>query len=98
MSSSQTVEIAIDSLSYHGGRGVGRYDGMVVFVPGTAPGDLILARITERKARFWKVSWCVFCDHLLTVESLLVPSPDAAEAAPGSTSHMNSKYSKRIKS
>jgi 23S rRNA (uracil1939-C5)-methyltransferase len=42
----------IDSLSYNGGRGVGRHDGMVVFVPGTAPGDRVRVRVTERKPRF----------------------------------------------
>lgn len=46
------VELTIDSLSYFGGRGVGRTAGVVVFVPQTAPGDRIRARITERKPRF----------------------------------------------
>jgi 23S rRNA (uracil1939-C5)-methyltransferase len=46
------IELTIDSLSYNGGRGVGRVDGMVVFIPGTAPGDHVRARVTERKPRF----------------------------------------------
>jgi 23S rRNA (uracil1939-C5)-methyltransferase len=46
------VELTIDSLSYSGGRGVGRLDGMVIFVPAAAPGDRIRARITEVKPRF----------------------------------------------
>lgn len=49
---SETFELTIDSLSYNGGRGVGRYDGVVVFVPGTAPGDRVRVRVTERKPRF----------------------------------------------
>ena len=44
--------MTIDSLSYNGGRGVGRFEGIVVFVPGTAPGDRIRARITQHKQRF----------------------------------------------
>lgn len=48
----QIVELTIDSLSYNGGRGVGRYENIVVFVPGTAPGDRIRARITHQKPRF----------------------------------------------
>lgn len=44
--------MTIDSLSYNGGRGVGRYENIVVFVPGTAPGDRIRARITQQKPRF----------------------------------------------
>lgn len=48
------IEFNIDSLSYNGGRGVGRFEGVVVFVPYTAPGDLIRARVTEQKPRFWE--------------------------------------------
>ena len=52
-------------MSYHGGRGVGRVGGVVVFVPGTAPGDRIRARVTARKS------------NLIEAElvEVLVPSP-----------------------
>src|ERR1043166_5445895 len=45
-----TAEITIDSIAT-GGDGGGRANGMVVFVPRTAPGDLISARINA-KGRF----------------------------------------------
>ncbi|MGZ3721372.1 MAG: class I SAM-dependent RNA methyltransferase [Bdellovibrionales bacterium] len=48
------IELTIDSLSYNGGRGVGRYDGLVVFVPGTAPQDIVRVRITSKRAKFWE--------------------------------------------
>ena len=48
-----------------GGDGVGRSDGLVVFVPRTAPGDLALVRIDSRK-RFARG----------TLESVLEPSSD----------------------
>jgi 23S rRNA (uracil1939-C5)-methyltransferase len=44
------------------GRGA---DGLVVFVPFTAPGDRVRARITERRARFARA----------TIDELLEPSP-----------------------
>ncbi len=47
LSLGQEIEISIDRLAYHSGHGVGRYQGMVVFVPFTAPGDHILARVVE---------------------------------------------------
>ncbi|MCS7173404.1 MAG: 23S rRNA (uracil(1939)-C(5))-methyltransferase RlmD [Armatimonadetes bacterium] len=47
----QELDLRIDRLSY-GGRGVGRVDGYVVFVPYTAPGDLVRARITRTKRDF----------------------------------------------
>ncbi len=48
--------MTIDSLSYFGGRGVGRVggrtDGRVVFVPRTAPGDRVRVRVVADKGRF----------------------------------------------
>src|SRR5918998_5611506 len=42
------VELRVDSLA-HGGRGVARLDGYVVFVQGAVPGDRVRARIGKRK-------------------------------------------------
>jgi 23S rRNA (uracil1939-C5)-methyltransferase len=36
----------------HGGAALGRYDGRVIFVPYTLPGERVSARITEDKGRF----------------------------------------------
>ncbi len=44
-----TIRLEIESLAA-GGDGVGRVDGAVCFVPFTAPGDVVEARVT-RKAR-----------------------------------------------
>jgi 23S rRNA (uracil1939-C5)-methyltransferase len=48
----EVFELTIDSLSYSGGRGVGRHQGLVVFVPDTAPGDQVRVRVRTRKPRF----------------------------------------------
>ncbi len=47
----EQTEIEITGLAF-GGEGVGRIDGMVCFIPRTAPGDRARIRITERKKRF----------------------------------------------
>lgn len=47
----EVVEIAIDSLA-HGGAGVGRADGFVVFARGGLPGDRVRVEITGGKKRF----------------------------------------------
>ncbi|MFY9489099.1 MAG: 23S rRNA (uracil(1939)-C(5))-methyltransferase RlmD [Solirubrobacterales bacterium] len=47
----ETVELAIDSLA-HGGAGVGRTDGLVVFARGGLPGDRVVVEITGGKKRF----------------------------------------------
>lgn len=46
------IELTIDRLSYDGGRGVGRSDNLVFFVPKTAPGDKILATVTVIKKNY----------------------------------------------
>lgn len=50
----ETIEIKIDSLSYFGGRGVGRHQGVVVFISFTVPGDTVRARVTAKKSKFWE--------------------------------------------
>ena len=47
------VVVRIDSLAF-GGDGVGRCDGQVVFVAYAAPGDLLEARVIERKKSYLK--------------------------------------------
>ena len=67
--SGQELELVVDSLA-HGGAGVGRAEGFVVFVRGTVPGDRVLARIHKAKRSFAEAS----------VVELLEPSPDRIEA------------------
>ncbi|MBK5229954.1 MAG: 23S rRNA (uracil(1939)-C(5))-methyltransferase RlmD [Thermoleophilia bacterium] len=45
------VELSIESLA-HGGAGVGRTDGFVVFARGGLPGDRVVAEVTGGKKRF----------------------------------------------
>jgi len=47
----QKIQIQIESLA-HGGEGVGRYEGFTLFVPDTAPGDLVEAKIVELKKNY----------------------------------------------
>ena len=47
----ELLELEIDSLAF-GGRGVARAEGLVVFVAGALPGDLVRAEITKGKKRF----------------------------------------------
>lgn len=59
------LDLAIESVAYRG-NGVARYEGMVVFVPGVAPGEQVRARI-ERIHRTYAEA------RLLAVST---PSPD----------------------
>ncbi|MCC5905268.1 MAG: 23S rRNA (uracil(1939)-C(5))-methyltransferase RlmD [Balneolaceae bacterium] len=47
----QQIELRIDSTAFKG-KGVGRHEGRAVFVPGTAPGDLVEVRIVKKKKKF----------------------------------------------
>jgi 23S rRNA (uracil1939-C5)-methyltransferase len=62
------LELRIDRLA-HGGAGVARSDGYVVFVRGAVPGDLVRARITRSKRSFGEA------DAIELVE----PSPERVE-------------------
>ncbi len=45
------IQIQINGLT-HAGEGVGRHNSMAVFVPGTAPGDTVLAEIVNLKRNY----------------------------------------------
>lgn len=49
------LQLKIDSLAV-GGAGVARHDGLVYFIPETAPGDLITARVTGAKKNYAEAS------------------------------------------
>lgn len=68
---SDSVEVTIESVAA-GGDGVGRHEGIVVFVPRTAPGDRVRVRL-DRRRRFARGA----------LEEVLVPS--AARVQPPCT-------------
>lgn len=47
----EEVEITIDTTAFKG-KGIGRIDGLAVFVPNTAPGDRVKARIIKKKKKY----------------------------------------------
>ncbi|HEV2074855.1 MAG TPA: 23S rRNA (uracil(1939)-C(5))-methyltransferase RlmD, partial [Thermoleophilaceae bacterium] len=62
------LELSVESLA-HGGNGVARLDGYVVFVRGGFPGDRVRARVTKRKRSYAEAS----------AEELIDPSPERVE-------------------
>lgn len=60
----QLVELSIESTAFKG-KGVAKHDGIAVFVPGTAPGDRVKARIIKKKKRYREAK----------VEEVVEPSP-----------------------
>lgn len=62
------IQLTISDVAF-GGSGVARHEGMVVFVPFTAPGETVTARIVRRKKNFAEA-------ELITVEN---PSPERVE-------------------
>lgn len=47
----EVIELDIDSAAFKG-KGIGRIDGLSVFVPNTAPGDRVKARVIKRKKSY----------------------------------------------
>lgn len=63
------IPLEIQSVSSSEGSGVGRCEGMVVFVPGTAPGDKLTVRIVKVLS-----SYCYGIVH-----ELISPGPERIE-------------------
>ena len=63
------MDVPVDAIA-HGGAGIGRLDGYVVFVRGAVPGDRVRARITKSKRGYAEGS----------LVEVLEPSPDRIEA------------------
>jgi 23S rRNA (uracil1939-C5)-methyltransferase len=63
------IEFLIENMAY-GGRGLGRSDGLVVFVQGGIPGDRVSARIYKKKRDYAEAG----------MVELLSPSPDRVAA------------------
>jgi 23S rRNA (uracil1939-C5)-methyltransferase len=65
----ETIEIRIEKMVY-GGDGLARLDGQAVFVPFTAPGDLVKARVTQRRKGYLRAE----------VVEILEPGPGRRDA------------------
>jgi 23S rRNA (uracil1939-C5)-methyltransferase len=48
-----TIDLRISDVGY-GGRGVGRFEGAVVFVPRTLTGELVRVGVTKKRKRYWE--------------------------------------------
>jgi len=64
------IELIVDRTA-HGGQGVARVDGFVVFVKGGVPGDRVLARVFRKKKGYAEAG----------VLEVLAPSPDRIDPA-----------------
>ena len=46
----EIIEVELNTMA-HGGSALGRYNGQVVFVPYTIPGERVQARVVQQKGR-----------------------------------------------
>jgi predicted RNA-binding protein with TRAM domain len=78
------VTLKIDKL-VHGGDGLGRFDGLAVFVPRTAPQDVVQARIVSRRKHFLRAELLeILQDHRRRQYEILT---DAVYAEKGFDTH-----------
>jgi len=88
----EIIELHIDSVAY-GGKGVGRYEGFVVFVKNALPGQLLRVRIVKRRSSYAEgMSLEVLSESPLVVEA---PCPYFREC--GGCSYQNLPYSEQLK-
>ncbi len=73
------VEVDIHDVAF-GGRGVGRYEGCAVFVPGTLTGERVLVRLTKCRKKFAEAE---LLDILTPSESRIEPACVLCDRCPG---------------
>ena len=56
--------IKIEDISSDGD-GIGRYEGMAVFVDGAVPGDIVSAEVVKLKSVFWELRRMSFARHFV---------------------------------
>ena len=61
----QVIRVSVHGLG-HSGEGVGRYEGLTIFVPGGVPGDMLSAKVIEVKKNYARA----------VLVEVLEPSPD----------------------
>ena len=63
------IELEIDSLAY-GGEGIGKYNGLAVFIPDSVPGDKLKVTIISNKKSYAKG----------IIQEIITPSPNRIES------------------
>ncbi|MBN1901004.1 23S rRNA (uracil(1939)-C(5))-methyltransferase RlmD [Candidatus Sumerlaeota bacterium] len=85
------ITIRIEALSY-GGRGIGKYNGIVVFVSHTVPGDIVKVNVTKRKESYLEAD-------LLEIEEpspIRIPAPCPLFGVCGGCNWQNIPYEKQV--
>jgi len=65
---SNTIKTKIEKVIY-GGSGIATFDGIKVFVPYSAPGDVVQAKIVEKKSNY----------YVAKIKKIIAPSPQRTE-------------------
>ena len=87
----QTLELGIVSLSSEG-RGIGRFEGLAVFVPYTLPGDRITAKVTRLQKNFAEAELI----ELLSPSEYRISPVCPVFGSCGACSLMHAKYSAQL--
>lgn len=92
LSKNDKIELEIDALTSQGS-GVGRYNGLAVFVRGTVPGDRIVAHIIKR-SRNYAIG---IIDEILSPSSQRIESDCACSRQCGGCSFRHMTYDEELK-
>ena len=90
----ETFTLHIDRLTY-GGRGIGRHEGLAVFVPATAPGDRVQVRVVQRHKRHLEAELLQVLDP--SPQRRLPPCPVADRCGGCSWQHLHESAQRSAK-
>jgi tRNA/tmRNA/rRNA uracil-C5-methylase (TrmA/RlmC/RlmD family) len=88
------VEARVDGFT-HGGEGVVRLEGKAVFVPGTLPGERVVVRVVDDRARWARAELVEVVEP--SPDRVVPPLPDAGAIGGGDLAHAAPDAQRRLK-
>lgn len=85
------ISLKIETLSY-GGRGIGKYDGIVVFVSTAIPGDMVRVNVTKLKGNYLEADLL----EILEPSPIRISAPCPLFGSCGGCSWQNIPYEKQV--
>lgn len=87
----QTLELTVESTAFKG-KGIAKHNGIAIFIPGTAPGDVVEAMVVKKKKKFLEAK----VQRILEPSEIRVKPPCSHATACGGCTWQHIPYSSQL--